>query len=256
MPPVPPAPWRGVPTPPRSARRARSQARKPNQSEDCLFLNVTAPLAKAARPRPVIVYIHGGAYSSGSGSSPLYDGANAVPARRRGRGHRQSPPEPVRLSLSTRDFPTPATRECSTWCWRCNGCATTSAAFGGDPGCVTLLGQSGGGAKIATLMAMPAAAGPVPSRRDDERPAADGLRARCMPPGARACCSTSSACPRNARRELASLPADGTAARARRLPSIRTSAAAASTWVRCSTSARSRVIRSTRTRRRSRRVFR
>ena len=32
------------------------------------------------------------------------------------------------------------------------------AAFGGDPGCVTLLGQSGGGAKIATLMAMPAAA--------------------------------------------------------------------------------------------------
>ena len=33
------------------------------------------------------------------------------------------------------------------------------AAFGGDPGCVTLLGQSGGGAKIATLMAMPAAAG-------------------------------------------------------------------------------------------------
>jgi para-nitrobenzyl esterase len=33
------------------------------------------------------------------------------------------------------------------------------AAFGGDPGCVTLMGQSGGGAKIATLMAMPAAAG-------------------------------------------------------------------------------------------------
>jgi para-nitrobenzyl esterase len=33
------------------------------------------------------------------------------------------------------------------------------AAFGGDPGCVTLLGQSGGGAKIATLMAMPAAVG-------------------------------------------------------------------------------------------------
>ena len=46
---------------------------EPNQSEDCLFLNVWTPGLDAAR-RPVMVYIHGGAYSTGSGSSPLYDG--------------------------------------------------------------------------------------------------------------------------------------------------------------------------------------
>ncbi len=51
------------------------------------------------------------------------------------------------------------------------------AAFGGDPACVTLLGQSGGGAKIATLMAMPRSRRPVSPRRHDERPAAHGLGA-------------------------------------------------------------------------------
>src|SRR5690606_5339489 len=44
------------------------------QSEDCLFLNIwTRGLRDNAR-RPVMFYIHGGAYSSGSGSHPLYDG--------------------------------------------------------------------------------------------------------------------------------------------------------------------------------------
>ena len=46
-----------------------------------------------------------------------------------------------------------------TWYWRCAGCATTSEPSAEIPGCVTLLGQSGGGAKIATLMAVPAAPG-------------------------------------------------------------------------------------------------
>ncbi len=41
--------------------------------------------------------------------------------------------------------------------------------FGGDPANVTIFGQSGGGAKVSTLLAMPAAQRPVPSRRDRER---------------------------------------------------------------------------------------
>jgi para-nitrobenzyl esterase len=74
QPPVAPSPWRGV----LEARSFGSASMQPgneaSQSEDCLFLNVMAPLQHASKPRPVIVYIHGGAYSTGSGSSPLYDG--------------------------------------------------------------------------------------------------------------------------------------------------------------------------------------
>ncbi len=42
---------------------------------------------------------------------------------------------------------------------RCSGCARNAAAFGGDPGNVTIFGQSGGAGKVSTLMAMPAASG-------------------------------------------------------------------------------------------------
>ena len=43
-------------------------------SEDCLFLNVWTPGVRDGGQRPILVYIHGGAYSTGSGSEPLYDG--------------------------------------------------------------------------------------------------------------------------------------------------------------------------------------
>ena len=86
------------------------------------------------------------------------------PPRRRGGRHRQPPPERVRLSVPgrarrRRRSPTRATPACSIWSSRCGGCATTSPEFGGDAGNVTIFGQSGGGAKCATLMAMPAARG-------------------------------------------------------------------------------------------------
>ena len=44
-------------------------------SEDCLFLNLWVPKAKAKQPRPVMVYFHGGAYSTGSVTDPVNDGA-------------------------------------------------------------------------------------------------------------------------------------------------------------------------------------
>ena len=66
MPPVAPPPWRGIAAAVTFGAASRQPGSEPNQSEDCLFLNVTAPSDRPVRPRPVIVYIHGGAYSSGS----------------------------------------------------------------------------------------------------------------------------------------------------------------------------------------------
>src|SRR6478672_11863077 len=75
MPPLPPEPWAEVREAlaygPASPQPSRSNEK---QGEDCLFLNVWTPGLRDGRKRPVMFYIHGGAYNNGSGSSPLYDG--------------------------------------------------------------------------------------------------------------------------------------------------------------------------------------
>jgi para-nitrobenzyl esterase len=157
--PRPPAPWRGVretlaygPACPQRGLAGEAQ------SEDCLFLNVWTPALEGRRP--VMVYIHGGAYNTGSGSSPLTDGARLAAYG-----------ETVVVTLNHR-------LNAFGYCYLAeHGFADSGnvgqldlilalewvrdniAGFGGDPSCVTVFGQSGGGAKIATLMAMPAAAG-------------------------------------------------------------------------------------------------
>ena len=80
------------------------------------------------------------------------------------------------------------------------------AEFGGDPGNVTIFGQSGGGAKCATLMAMPARAGLFHRVHHDERPADHGQPRRPPPRGTPSSCSTRWRCPRTASRELRALP--------------------------------------------------
>src|SRR3954470_21865893 len=75
QPPSAPQPWKNVRDTREFGAASPQPGPEPNQSEDCLFLNVVAPRGRATRPRPVIVYVHGGAYSGGSGSSPLYDGS-------------------------------------------------------------------------------------------------------------------------------------------------------------------------------------
>lgn len=128
------------------------------QSEDCLFLNVWSKASKTVR-RPVMVYFHGGAYSTGSVTDPLNDGAKLA-----ARGDVVVVTVNHRLNvfgylyLPDRFLSSGNNGQLDLICalqWVQRNIAT----FGGDPGNVTVFGQSGGGAKIATLMAMPEAKG-------------------------------------------------------------------------------------------------
>ena len=129
------------------------------QSEDCLFLNVWTPDPLPAKPKPVMVYIHGGAYSTGSVADPLNDGAKLA---QRGDvvvvtvNHRLN----VFGYLYLPDrFPDSGNAGQLDLILALKWVQANVAKFGGDPGNVTVFGQSGGGAKIATLMAMPEAKG-------------------------------------------------------------------------------------------------
>lgn len=129
------------------------------QSEDCLFLNVWKPTRSSRRPRPVMVYFHGGAYSSGSVTDPLNDGAKLA-----ARGDVVVVTVNHRLNvlgylyLPDR-FPNSGNNGQLDLICALQWVQRNIAAFGGDPGNITVFGQSGGGAKIATLMAMPEAKG-------------------------------------------------------------------------------------------------
>ena len=128
-------------------------------SEDCLYLNLWAPKAKTSQPRPVMVYFHGGAYSTGSVTDPLNDGAAlaehgdvvvvTVNHRLNAFGYLYMPEQ----------FPDSGNAGHLDLILALQWVQAHIAAVGGDPDNVTLFGQSGGGAKIATLMAMPAAKG-------------------------------------------------------------------------------------------------
>jgi len=169
QPPVKPAPWKApVPALAYGASAPQSGSHEA-QSEDCLFLNVWTPEASRRKKRPVMVYIHGGAYSGGSGSDALYDGTQLC---QRGDvvvvtiNHRLN----VFGYLYLARLEHMLMGKPGSLAWSGNvgqmdlhlgleWVRDNIAAFGGDPGCVMVFGQSGGGAKIATMMATPAAKG-------------------------------------------------------------------------------------------------
>ena len=133
------------------------------QSEDCLLLNVWTPGLRDGARRPVMVYLHGGAYSNGSGSSPLYDGVRLC---RRGEvvvvtiNHRLNVFGYGFLAkLAGPEFADSGNVGMLDILLALRWVADNAAEFGGDASRVMVFGQSGGGAKIATLMAMPAARG-------------------------------------------------------------------------------------------------
>ena len=137
------------------------------QSEDCLFLNVWTPAlwnrTADRRPAlPVMVYFHGGAYSTGSVTDPVNDGSVLA-----SRGdvvvvtvnHRLNALGYLYLARLDPRFPDSGNAGQLDLILALQWVQRNIAAFGGDPGNITVFGQSGGGAKIATLMAMPAARG-------------------------------------------------------------------------------------------------
>ncbi|WP_411852734.1 carboxylesterase/lipase family protein [Stenotrophomonas sp. LGBM10] len=132
-------------------------------SEDCLFLNVWTPALRDGGKRPILFYIHGGAYNNGSGSDPLYDGSALC---RRGDvvvvtvNHRLNVFGYLYLAqLGDARFAASGNVGQLDLVQALQWVRQHAAEFGGDAGNITVFGQSGGGAKIATLMAMPAARG-------------------------------------------------------------------------------------------------
>ncbi len=133
------------------------------ESEDCLHLNVFTPGLRDHRKRPVLVYFHGGAYNNGSVNSPLYDGKRLC---RRGDvvvvtvNHRLNAFGFLYLSaLDPKQYPDSGNAGMLDLVLALEWVRDNIEEFGGDPSRVLIFGQSGGGAKCATLMAMPAAKG-------------------------------------------------------------------------------------------------
>ncbi len=186
MPPAKPKPWKGVAdatefgapamqmAPPISTSPATDFGRQlatiyPTpaeikiQNEDCLFLNVWTPALGSGTRRPVMVWLHGGGFAYGSGAWPIYDGANLA---------KKGDVVVVTVNHRLNVFGYLDLGQLGNDAYAKSGNAgmldlvaalewvrDNIEAFGGDPGNITIMGESGGGAKVSTLLAMPAAKG-------------------------------------------------------------------------------------------------
>lgn len=130
-----------------------------SMSEDCLVLNIWTPALRDHHKRPVMVWFHGGGFSSGSGGSPVYDGANLA---RKGDvvvvtlNHRLNVFGHLYLAgLGGTEFAESGNLGILDLVAALRWIHVNIAEFGGDPDNVTIFGQAGGGAKVSVLMAMP-----------------------------------------------------------------------------------------------------
>ena len=179
LPPRPPAPWASVREPP--AARVIAPQTDPKvpppppgslfsiiresgalESEDCLQLDIWTPAPDGGR-RPVMVWLHGGGYASGSGSNPTYYGGKLA---RSG--------EVVVVNVTHRlnvlgytylgeilgpEFAGSGNAGMLDIAAALEWVRGNIARFGGDPGRVLIFGESGGGGKVASMLAMPRARG-------------------------------------------------------------------------------------------------
>jgi para-nitrobenzyl esterase len=167
-PPQPVEPWAGerdatdyAPSCPQPAARPEGWPPEPSLGEDCLAVNVWTP-ATDDRRRPVLVWLHGGGFELGSGSWSFYDGANLV---RRGDvvvvtvNHRLGILGHLRLDHLDEKYRGSGNAGMLDIVAALEWVRDNIAAFGGDPGNVTIFGESGGGAKTSYLLASPRAEG-------------------------------------------------------------------------------------------------
>ena len=131
--------------------------------EDCLRVNVWTGGLKNGVKRPVMVWLHGGGFRAGSGQELIsYDGANL--ARDHGvvvvtLNHRLNVLGFLDLSAYGAKYAQSGNLGMTDIVKALEWVRDNIAAFGGDPDNVTIFGQSGGGGKVSTLMAMPSAKG-------------------------------------------------------------------------------------------------
>jgi para-nitrobenzyl esterase len=173
MPPQPPRTWGGV----KACKKFGDQCPQESltvvpawsswqsrvgESEDCLSLNVWTPALRDGKKRPVMVWMHGGLFSQGNGAWPVYDGARLA---QRGDvvvvtlNHRLNVFGYLYLAGLDGAFADSGNIGQLDLIAALQWVRDNITEFGGDPGRVTVFGQSGGAGKVAALMAMPAAKG-------------------------------------------------------------------------------------------------
>tara|TARA_R110002051_G_scaffold138476_3_gene211208 strand:+ start:3179 stop:4789 length:1611 start_codon:yes stop_codon:yes gene_type:complete len=132
-------------------------------NEDCLRINIWTPGIDDNKKRPVLFWIHGGGYTAGSSQElPSYDGENLS---KKGDvvvvsiNHRLNVLGYLDLSAYGEKYKHSANNSILDLVSALEWVKANIENFGGDPNNVTIFGQSGGGAKVNTLMAMPKAKG-------------------------------------------------------------------------------------------------